>query len=868
MAYAAAVSLVDTIERLLHSWRISIVSPSRETLEFAQNEAKSLQEVLERLDKSRSSSRIQALEGEIREAVCKLEDVIEFHVSDQFLSQSEESINGDDQTHHPLFFSLDLQNCSQNIDSFTEAAKEKAEEYIKELGKSPLPEEKFDADFGGNKSCMVGLTDQFCKIRDELVNLTETRVLSIAGMAGIGKTTLTNRIFEDPLISSKFEFRAFVRVGQQYQLPEMLQEIRYQLNPDDESLDECFFKSLNGRRYLIVLDDVWDTDFWGEFKQWLPKEDNGSVIMVTTRLEQIGTSLDIFNLHKVMPFLNKEESWDLLCAKVFDEMSCPRELVKSGKKIAENCEGLPLMIITVADLLVQVEKTPEYWNEIATNIENSVFMEAYDQISEVLYPSYYYLPQRLKACFLYMGAFPQNQELRPSKLVNLWSAEGFLEIYPYQNQQDFVERCFLHLVQSNLVVVSRSRRRVKACRLHSAYWHLCKKEVGNKKFLHILNRYEDGFAEGIESKRRLSVYKNVLFGIEDVYESMSSISSARSLLCTGPQHQYQVPMCFGLTLLRVLDALTIRFYEFPIEVLKLVQLRYFSLTCDGNLPPSISKLWNLQYLIVCQHLCIKFSVSESYLPVEIWDLNKLKYLRIMGRNLPDPPNGVVLPSLLTLLDVGTHSCTKNVLKSTPYLEKLRVRIEMPLDNEPFCYFDDISHLYALKSLQLVIMDPDLGSEITAQPPPLWDFASRLRKLTLSGFGFPWKDMSKIAKLTNLEVLKLQCYAFQGEHWESGENEFRGLVYLLIEDTDLVQWSGGKNNFPDLYYLTIKNCYGLQEIPHIPSLFEIQLVDCDPSVVICAEQMKSHHCEIYAYSSWDDRNPNGVFVSGLGEFRNS
>ncbi|KAL8471448.1 hypothetical protein ACS0TY_028919 [Phlomoides rotata] len=41
------------------------------------------------------------------------------------------------------------------------------------------------------------------------------------------------------------------------------------------------------------------------------------------------------------------------------------------------------------------------------------------------------------------------------------------------------------------------------------------------------------------------------------------------------------------------------------------------------------------YLIVLPHLSIKLSVAPSYMPIEIWDLEELKHLQIMGSDLPD-----------------------------------------------------------------------------------------------------------------------------------------------------------------------------------------------------------------------------------------
>ncbi|KAI3464226.1 hypothetical protein Pfo_020889 [Paulownia fortunei] len=785
--------------------------------------------VCELLHESRlhsSSERVNALDGQIREAVCKLEDVLESRVSNQFLSQSES---------HPSSFSLDLQEVKQDIDSFTQTVKKLKEEYIKESS-NLLPEEDDGVssrnDFDGKKSKMVGLSDQFRLIRDAFVHPPLSgQVASLFGIAGIGKTTLAKEIFEDPLILGHFNRRAFVTIGPKYQLKEMLQGILAQVNPDideiltegDEELAKYLKESLNGRRCLIVLDDVWSTQVWDDLNGLFPD-------------------------------------------KVFPEESCPPQLENAGKKIAENCEGLPLAIITVADLLSKAEKTPEYWNKVAAK-ENSVFMDAYDEMSKVLLRSYKYLPQHLKVCFLYMGVFPQNYEIPHSKLFNLWAAEGLLE--PHHTSDYFANEFLENLVSSSLVKVRQFRQqshtyRIKTCSLHSAFWHLCNREAGKNKFFHVLNSRADGLAEGIKSQRRLCIHNNILFGIKDVYKSMASISTTRSLLCTGPHHQYPVPICFGLRLLRVLDALTIRFYEFPMQELKLVQLRYLALTYVGNLPPSISKLWNLQFLIVRPHMSITSFGAPSYLPMEIWDMQELKHLQVMGSNLPEPC-GARLPNLLTLLDVSAQSCTKGVLESIPNLKKLGIRIELAPDAaEPLSCFDYISHLHGLITLKCVIVNPKLRSEVVAQPAPRSIFPSSLKKLTLSGFGYPWKDMSMIASLPNLRVLKLRCYAFRGPKWETYDTDkgFTKLEFLLIEDTDLVHWTVRRGSFPSLHCLSIKHCYKLEQIPRIllSSLVRIEVVDCNPLVVSCAKQIKEDQLKIgndvldvYVHSSWDDGN---------------
>ncbi|KAK6153292.1 hypothetical protein DH2020_012931 [Rehmannia glutinosa] len=868
MAYAAVVSLKQTIQRLLNSSHVSIVPCSREILESVYDEAQSLPYVLRRSPDRSSWQRLDALDGQIRETTCDLEDALESHVSNLFtLSQSE--------SHHPSSISLDLQELKQDIDSFSQTVKRLKEDYMKELS-NPLSEEEDNndvvssrIDFCENESKMIGLSDEISKFKHLLVdssNGVQVKCVPLFGMAGIGKTTLAKEIFKDSLIQSHFDRRAFITIGPRYQLKEILQAILAQLNPgvdiimpmeEDERLSglkRMMYESLKGKRYLIVFDDLWHGDTWGGLRRLFPNHKNGSRFLVTTRLKRVAESVTSFSSTNKMRFLNNEESWCLLREKVFDEMLCHPQLENAGKKIAQNCEGLPLTIITVGDLLSKAEKTPEYWNKVVEK-ENSIFIAAYDRISKVIFPSYKYLPQYLKACFLYMGVFPENYEIPLSKLSMLWSAEGFFEPY----QPDYIKFstlvCVKELVSTSLVITPKqsSTSGVKTCRLHSVFWHLCNKEAQNNKFFHVLNSCADRSEQNIENQHRLCIRKNILFGIKDMNNSSASISTVRSLiLCNDPPDHYPVTINFDrLRLLRVFDALTISLYEFPIEVLKLVHLRYLALTYyNGNIPPSISNLWNLAFMIV--RLNTKSSEAPSYMPMEIWDMKELKYLQIMGADLPSPCDDALLPNLLTLLDVSVHSCTKGVLERLPNLMKLGVQLELTPDVvEPLSFFEDISHLNKLESLNCVVVNPKLRSEVVATPPRLSIFSSGLHKLSLSGFGFPWKDTRVIASLPCLRVLKLRSYAFRGPKWETNDEGFRWVEFLLIEDSDLVHWTVGGRIFPCLMHLSLKQCCKLQEIPGAfgKSLRTIEVVDCNSSVVTFAKQMEkeSHVINVNVHS---------------------
>ncbi|KAH6771638.1 hypothetical protein C2S51_010042 [Perilla frutescens var. frutescens] len=730
-------------------------------------------------------------------------------------------------------FAQTARKMKENIEELWEQkVSETIEEHVKELF---VPKAEDEVSSATDECDMVGLFDQFRWIRDKLiasktVSYYDT-VIRITGMAGIGKTRLAKKLLQDPSVKAHFECVAFVRVGPVFWHEEVLDAITAQLNLHghkmimEGSFVQRFRRILTLRKSLIVLDDVWDNiDFLENLSSLLFME---TQILVTSR-EHVNSPL-FLNLK--MRFMDEEESWELLRRNVFGEEECPPQLVKPGKKIAKNCEGLPLLIIAVAPILLsQAQKNPECWNRVAEK-PHSVLEKASHRISEVLLSSYHPLTEYQKLCFLYLAAFPLKYIVRRSTIINFWHVERFR----CTRSTDYLDT-YRKLLRNNLFMCHEENLFSgisKACSLHSAYWYLSKKVAENNKFLYTINGPADALDECVKSHHRLAIYENVLFAIKEVHEKISSISTVRSQLCTGPYHQYQVPICTQWKVLRVLNAATIRFYEFPVEVLKLILLRYLALTCNADLPASISKLWSLKFLIVHQHSSIKQVGVESYLPVEVWDLQELEHLEIMGRNLHDPPHpGVVLPNLKKLLDVGVESCTKAVLESLPRLKKLRIQIEFaPNATETMSCFDHISCLDSLKTFHSQIINPTL----LRPPPPLAFSLSRLTKLTLSGFGYPWEHLRKILKLRYLKELKLQHYAFRGEKWDAKVIKSSELCSLTIEDTDLVEWTAGFHTFCSLRYLNFKNCYKLREIPFFPYVKDIKLVDCNPLAETCAKQ---------------------------------
>ncbi|CAI9111894.1 OLC1v1012230C1 [Oldenlandia corymbosa var. corymbosa] len=140
---------------------------------------------------------------------------------------------------------------------------------------------------------VVGLDDEAKIIIDRLARGTkQLDVVSIVGMAGLGKTSLAKKVYHHPHISRHFQVRSWLTVSQEYNTKSLLIGILSGLdqnstgayiNMREDDLAERLRKRLKGIRYLIILDDIWDTQVWNSLTMSFPDDDKGSRILLTSR---------------------------------------------------------------------------------------------------------------------------------------------------------------------------------------------------------------------------------------------------------------------------------------------------------------------------------------------------------------------------------------------------------------------------------------------------------------------------------------------------------------------------------------------------------------------------------------------------------
>ncbi|XP_019239686.1 PREDICTED: putative late blight resistance protein homolog R1B-12 [Nicotiana attenuata] len=417
MAYASVVSLAQTLEQL--NSRIPA---------FHDDSSK----------RSYHQEKLTFLVGKFRHALNEAEDIIELKICE---IHERGSLSGIEKASEDLLASLlplvekielirkelvlSLETCTSHGHDI-----ESADDHFKT--RESMLGSPSRSSF--NTNAVVGLDDDLEKIIERLLgSSSERKVVAITGMGGIGKTILAKKAYDHRQVRCRFDIHAWVTVSREYGMRRLLLSLvccipgmtdKF-LEKTEDKLAELLYRRVKDRRYLIVVDDIWSTEVWDNVTRCFPDDNNGSRIILTSRLKDVATYANPDSPLHEMGVLSLDDSWKLLSIKVFEANDlCPSELEVIGKQIAEKCGGLPLAILVVAGHLSKIARRRESWIIVAKTL-SSVVANDPDKCLGVLGMSYNYLPNHLKPCFLSMGAFPEDFEIKARTLIQVWVAEGF-----------------------------------------------------------------------------------------------------------------------------------------------------------------------------------------------------------------------------------------------------------------------------------------------------------------------------------------------------------------------------------------------------------------------------------------------------------
>ncbi|XP_024929131.3 putative disease resistance protein At3g14460 [Ziziphus jujuba] len=836
-------------------------------------------------EKQISNSAVREWLNELHEAICDAEDLVD-EINTEALRCKMEAEYGSSSSHQVLnLFS------SSTTTSFNKQVEYKMVDILDRLefildqkdalglkeGVQTRPSRRLPATSSVEESGVYGRNDD----KEAVIKLLlidngsgdNMSVIPIVGMGGIGKTTLAQLVYNDERVKKCFDFKAWVSVSAEFDVFKIIKTITERVTSqtffghDLDLLQIKLEKALRERKFLLILDDVWNEDYflWEEVKKPFQYGACGSKVIVTTRNESVASVMRNNVPSYQLPIVSNENCWKLFVKHAFNNVDpCAHpKLEEIGKQIVIKCKGLPLAVKSLGSLL-RYQLNQQEWEKILES-EMWELPEEKNYILPALWLSYQYLPSHVKRCFAFCSIFPKNYPINKEDLIKLWMAEGLLNCQKRKRMEEVGEKCFQYLLTRSLFQQSINWDRSICYIMHDLVNDLATFAAG-EFFLSL----DDIDSINLPSKiRHLSQVKEKRYDLKK-YEVLIGAKYLRTCFLPSRCHDYTqlqsvaAKLLPTLTGLRVLSLRGCFIVELPDLIGKLKLLRYLDLseTDIVEVPNTICTLYNLQTLILSD--CIQLKL----LPSVIGRLINLRHLDISSTHLERMPLEMgKLKDLQTLTDfvVGKYSgYTIKLLGDLPHLrgklcfsglqnivnvedvleaklkdKKHLTELEFSWGFEEFVYYekqmevlDGLEPHTNLKSLKIKFYRGGQFSKWVGD-----DSFCNLEEIHLERC----RECSMLPPLGKLPFLKqLRIMNFDGlvkigdEFYGSGSSmtmPFQRLEFLLFSSMPVWEdWSfvsGDGVSFPQLKELVLEDCPKLTGGLCLPDTIEdVQITGCE------------------------------------------
>ncbi|XP_066337786.1 disease resistance protein RGA5-like [Miscanthus floridulus] len=635
--------------------------------------------------------------------------------------------------------------------------------------------------------------------REEIIRLLKCeekqhKVVSIYGIGGQGKTTLAMEVYHK--ITEAFDCRAFVSVSQTPDMKRLLRDILSQISKSDfdrsdrletdQQLIRTLRECLKDKRYFILIDDIWSESAWELVRSALPRNDNGSRIITTTRIEAVAKSCCTgiaAQMYQAKP-LSDEDSQRLFFKRLFfSSDDCHPDLRKVSDDILKKCCGLPLAIISIAGLLANRSKSVEVWVNVLRSIVAAVDKDSpIDKMKRILLLSYFDLPHHLKSCLLYLSVFPEDYLIDCRQLILLWVAEGLIPGQDRESMEQLGRSYLNELINRSLVQptkVGADGTTVKQCRVHDVILEFIVSKAVEDNFVTIWNG--NGFSKNYSSNkvRRLSIQKDISARAEEIAKTIKNAPHIRSINIFGFNsvlvHKHASEF-LNSQVLRVLN-IESQFFGCNLgHVKSFGQLKYLRAGDQFvgvlKLPEDIEKLQHLETLDLR-------GVDLENLPASIMLLQKLVRLFVHDSvHLPDGIRNLQALEELSVINLNSQSVEFiQGLGDLTYLKVLGIywpsstELRDTKDHKEAC-ISTVSRLFRhLRELRVWDSGPDATCSFMAScvptPPPLQRLLLNTHNLNRVG-----PQISSLVNLSRLYIIV--C----GEAGKEGINILASLPMLL------------------------------------------------------------------------------------------
>ncbi|PRQ59086.1 putative P-loop containing nucleoside triphosphate hydrolase, leucine-rich repeat domain, L [Rosa chinensis] len=435
-------------------------------------------------------------------------------------------------------------------------------------------------------------------------------IIPIVGMGGLGKTYLANLVYNDDRVKSHFDTRVWVCVSDPFEETKIARAIIKGLDKNkktnnSDTLDallQCIEELIQGKKFLLVLDDVWTpkSSQWEELIKPLRNGAMGSRVLVTTRKEEVVTLMKA-----TTQSIHLKELGEAFCLSLFyhsadmDESSVSKEFKDIGLEIVKRCNGLPLAAKTLGSLMRNKKKIHE-WRAVL-NSKTWELTEIQQDVFRPLLLSYHDLTPAIKRCLLYCVTFPKDYVYNRNRLIELWMSQDYLNVKEskgkiavgqnyfedlamrsfFQDIEDGIEdeygniTCKIHdivhdflqyLTKNECLILDASERR-----------DVSKDEVHHLTLAHATESDSlKSFLPDYKKLRTFTAIESSYNSIGPIFELITQLKCLRTLILSDP----------GLR-------------EIPKTIGGLIHLRYLDLSRNyglKELPRALGSLYNLQTL--------------------------------------------------------------------------------------------------------------------------------------------------------------------------------------------------------------------------------------------------------------------------------
>ncbi|KAG4113129.1 hypothetical protein ERO13_D13G203300v2 [Gossypium hirsutum] len=628
-----------------------------------------------------------------------------------------------------------------------------------------------------DSSDVIGRDEDKENIISMLMKPSEDRnvpVIPIVGIGGLGKTTLVQFVYNDDRVNSLFPLKIWICVSEEFDLSRLLKLIIQSINKEErcdestlEALQARLRSLLNDKKFLLVLDDVWNENQakWVELRNLLRSIDGlrQSKIIVTTRSLKVASIMSSIRPYELKG-LPLEDCLTLFTKWAFndgDERHYPN-LIRIGEEIVKKCEGVPLGVRTLGSLLFQ--KTDESdWIYIR---ESEIWrLEQHENdILPVLKLSYNHLQSHLQRCLAFLSLYKKDEIYYSEKVIRLWMANGLLE-HSKQNQEreDVGKRYLNELLSRCLIQMEQDYWLFFTFKMHDLVHDLAL-DVSQKECKTVNSETETVD----ENVRHLLLWDEKLVGVPLIIQNASKESKTT--------YESLINLCLSnFKYLRALDLRNSPLTALPNSIGTLKHLRHLDLggcTSLRELPRSFDKLRSLQSLylgntglkqlpdsvqrlIELRHLVITIKATHlKEIRAGCW--TSLQYLKLgFCRELKCLPEGMQYLKSLRTLDLQVCNSLVSLPRSLKFLTKLEhlcigfcnsLNLKMEPEEE-----EDKDLQLSLTSFTLIVLDAlrDLPRLL------LQGSSSTLRRLRISGCPKLSVLPAWLPNLTSLQELEIE-----------------------------------------------------------------------------------------------------------------